>query len=119
WNLRDDSVPWMGPMNDLLRRPGDVVSESRNAANDEITGHPSFTDVKRAEFANPLPYDTEQLVLWVRSTSRIAVPPEDERPQVLADVRRLTETHPDLRGHDTFEMPLITVCVRGRVVKPS
>jgi SAM-dependent methyltransferase len=114
WNLRDDSVDWMQPLNRLLRRPGDLVSMSRDLAREEAEGHPHFSGIERREFPNPLPYTPELLGTWARSTSRIAVLPEDEREQVIASIMELTRTHPGLRGRETFELPLVTVCVRAR-----
>jgi SAM-dependent methyltransferase len=114
WNLRDDSVDWMQPLNQLLRRPGDVVSMSRDLAREEAEGHSLFSGIERREFPNPLPYTPELLVTWARSTSRIAVLPDADREQVVADILELTRTHPDLRGRETFELPLVTVCVRAR-----
>jgi hypothetical protein len=116
WNLRDDSVDWMQPLNQLLRRPGDVVSMSRDLAREEAEDHPQFSDIERHEFPNPLPYTPELLVTWARSTSRIAVLDDDDRQQVVSDILDLTRTHPDLRGRESFELPLVTVCVRARRV---
>ena len=114
WNLRDDSVDWMQPLNQLLRRPGDVVSMSRDLAREEAEGHSLFSGIERREFPNPLPYTPELLVTWARSTRRIAVLADADREQVVADILELTRTHPDLRGRETFELPLVTVCVRAR-----
>ena len=114
WNLRDDSVDWMQPLNRVLRRPGDLVSMSRDLAREEAGSHSQFSGIERREFPNPLPYTPELLVTWARSTSRIAVLPEEEREQVAGDILELTRTHPGLRGRDTFELPLVTVCVRAR-----
>jgi SAM-dependent methyltransferase len=113
WNLRDDAVDWMQPLNRVLRRPGDLVSMSRDLAREEAEGHPRFSGAERREFPNPLPYTPELLVTWARSTSRIAVLPADQREQVAADIMELTRTHPGLRGRETFELPLVTVCVRS------
>jgi len=42
----------------------------------------------------------------------------DERDALLAEVRRLTETHPALAGRAEFEMPYVTVCARAALPRP-
>ena len=37
----------------------------------------------------------------------------DERDAVLARLARLTREHPDLRSHQTFTMPLVTIAIRA------
>ena len=49
----------------------------------------------------------------VRSRSYIAILPDNEREELLAQVARLCREHPDLQGRDTFMMPYKTHAVRS------
>jgi hypothetical protein len=38
---------------------------------------------------------------------------DKERAELMAAVRKLARTHPDLAGRETFEIPYLTVAVRS------
>jgi hypothetical protein len=46
----------------------------------------------------------------VASRSAVILLPADERAGLLSEVRRLTETHPDLAGRTGFALPYVTYC---------
>jgi ubiquinone/menaquinone biosynthesis C-methylase UbiE len=111
WNMRDDRVPWVAELTDVLLGAGDALRTSRGLARPFESD--LFTAVERREFPNPVEFDRDRLREWASSTSRIAVLPDGERKRALAGVVRLAEEHPALAGRHTFEMPFVAVVVRG------
>jgi SAM-dependent methyltransferase len=111
WNMRDDRVPWVAELTDVLLGAGDALRTSRGIARPFESD--LFTAVERREFPNPVEFDRDRLREWASSTSRIAVLPDGERKRALAGVVRLAEEHPALAGRHTFEMPFVAVVVRG------
>jgi hypothetical protein len=67
-----------------------------------------FGSLEEAFFDHSQPLDAPGLVERYTSASYIAVLPEAERREVLERVRSLAETHPDLAGRTTFELPYVT-----------
>jgi hypothetical protein len=53
------------------------------------------------------------LVDLVASRSYVITLPREERDAVLADVRRLADTHPDLAGAERFPLPYLAQCFRA------
>jgi SAM-dependent methyltransferase len=112
WNLRDDGVEWVRELSVAIRGAGDVLTESRSIAERPLD-HSAFGAVQRREFPNPVTFDRERLRAWASSTSRIAILDPDDRERALADVVRVADEHPDLRGLAEFPIPFVTVCVRA------
>ena len=52
----------------------------------------------------------------VGTYSSVALSPD--RDDVLAEVRRLVRTHPDLAGRATFELPYLTRVIRSTRAEP-
>lgn len=115
WNLRDDRIGWIRDLTVAMRGAGDVLADAGSVAGRPLES-PAFGPVERREFANPVPFDRERLRDWASSTSRIVVLEPDDRERALADVVRVADEHPDLRGRPAFDMPFVTVCVRARRV---
>ena len=59
--------------------------------------------------------DADGLVDLVGSRSYAILLPPDERAAMLARVRELTRTHPELVGRQHFAMPYVTTCERYRL----
>jgi hypothetical protein len=49
-----------------------------------------------------------------RSRSYFITMDADSQAAVIASLRRLAATHPDLRGRDVFELPYVTRCYRAQ-----
>ncbi len=117
WNVKDESVPWVGELGDILRPyqervPQETSGEWRRsfeAASDR------FGPLREARFPHAQPLDGPGLVERYASASYVAVLPEAERLDVLARIRSLTVEHPDLAGRTEFDLPYVTElhwCVR-------
>ncbi|MEV6343755.1 class I SAM-dependent methyltransferase [Actinoplanes sp. NPDC051851] len=101
WNVRDERADW-------VRRLGGVIA-TETQPRDTTMGAPFGTPV-RAVFEWTHDLERAELLDMVASRSRIILLPADERAAVLAQVRQLTATHPDLLGRDTFALPYVTEC---------
>lgn len=104
WNLRDESVPW-------VRRLGEVIGNQESERQTTV-GAP-FGPVELAEFRWSVTMGPERLIDMVASRSSIILLPAAERAALLNEVRRLIATHPDLVGRTEFAMPYRTECARA------
>lgn len=110
WNVRDDSVPWVGALGARL------TAESRDHEADQGV-------VER--FAAELPADVEehgsrvvqrltpeQVVAGIATRSYVAVMTPDERTTFLDGLRTLLAEHPDTAGRAELDLPYTTHSVR-------
>jgi hypothetical protein len=67
-----------------------------------------FGRLDQLRFPHGQRLDRDGLVERFASVSFIATLPSGERDVVLARIRALAETHPDLAGRDGFELPYLT-----------
>jgi hypothetical protein len=78
-----------------------------------LDGDARFSRPERRDFPNPERFDTERLLALARSTSALATMEPGAREGVLERLAAMTREHPQLRGRETFNMPLVTVAVRS------
>ncbi|MCO7220878.1 class I SAM-dependent methyltransferase [Klenkia sp. PcliD-1-E] len=110
WNVRDESVPWVGA---LGRR---LTAETRDHEADQGVV---------ARFAEQLPADVaehgsryvqrltpEQVVAGIATRSYVAIMDDQERTAFLADLRALLAEHPDTAGRTELELPYAVHAVR-------
>jgi SAM-dependent methyltransferase len=103
WNVRDESVPWVKELSQLLDRR-DTLAHREGRKN----FGPLFAAPEQTEFSHRVEYTAETLVSLARSRSRYLVATEHEQREIIAAVRALTERLPE-----RFELPYITVAVRA------
>lgn len=109
WNVKDESVPWVGALGDILRPyqarvPQETTGDWRRAF--EATD--LFGPLGESRIPHGQPLDGPGLVERYASASYIAILPEDERRDVLRRIGELTERHPDLAGRASFDLPYVT-----------
>ena len=104
WNLRDESVPW-------VRRLGEIIG-NQESERSTIVG-PPFGPVEVEHFRWTATLGPERLIDLVASRSAVILLPAAERAALLNEVRRLAATHPDLVGRTEFELPYVTECARA------
>jgi SAM-dependent methyltransferase len=109
WNIKDETVPWVRELGDILRPyqdrvPQEITGDWRGAF--EAGG--LFGPIQEARFPHAQPLDAPGLVERYASASYVAILPEPERRDVLARIRSLAETHPDLTGRAAFDLPYVT-----------
>jgi SAM-dependent methyltransferase len=109
WNVKDESVPWVGGLADILRPYQErVPQETTGEWRRPFRGSELFTPLREARFPHAQRLDAEGLVERYASASYVAMLPEGQRREVLERIRRLGETHPDIAGRDEFELPYVT-----------
>jgi SAM-dependent methyltransferase len=84
WNDRDESVPWVRQVWDLFSGESE-----RMVGEQPFTATGALSAPERAEFAHTQSLDADLLVDLVASRSTLITMPEDERVEVLQQVRAL------------------------------
>lgn len=102
WNNRDESTPWVRAVWDLFAREPERVPGQRPF---EATGELSAPEL--AEFAHAQSLDADLLVDLVASRSILITMPEDERVEVLQQVRALAP------ADEPFALPYVTEAWRS------
>jgi SAM-dependent methyltransferase len=110
WNVRDKSVDWVA---ELARIAGRDNSAATRAS---LDGSPYFLPFESRSFRMTQALDRDSLIAHVRSRSAVASLPEPKQAGVIAKVLTLSDTHPDLAGRDTFELPYVTEAYRAEVI---
>jgi SAM-dependent methyltransferase len=115
WNVRDESVPWVHELTDLVEehtggRPYDDHREHR--WEDVIAASGRFGPVSVDAYPNAVPTTVDGVLDRLRSTSFVAALSDGPRDELLAAAARLLATHTELVG--TFEYPHDTVLFRCR-----
>ena len=105
WNVRDDRLPWMRRLSELIEAEGldEEVWPSEIGT--------AFAPLERATFAFEQPIDRQLLLDLVASRSQTVVMPEDERIELLAAVSALYDE--EAAGGSPVVMPYRTECFRA------
>jgi SAM-dependent methyltransferase len=118
WNIRDRRVDWVRRFGDLLvdgpdaERPYDSYYDVDYPALVAAAG--GFDPVELWSHGWAQPCDEDLLVARAESVSVVGSLPPEDKQRVLARVRDLARTHPDLAGRDGFPFPYITRVYRCR-----
>lgn len=110
WNIRDDSHDWVAELSRVMHRHGDDDNDDPHP----LVG-PPFGPLERHNVAWRYRLAPEALLDMVSSRSYVITLPPDDRAAVLADVRHLLASHPDLAGRDEIELPYVTECFRAQL----
>ncbi len=112
WNYRDERVPWVRRLSDLIgREPQD---DDVDAA---LAGRTDFEAPERATYRFWQDLDEEGLVDLVASRSYVVAMDAAERARVLAGVRELYASYG--RGPHGMRLPYTTQCYRSRLMQGS
>jgi SAM-dependent methyltransferase len=107
WNIRDDRVPWMGAMSDLIEGE-DSMRASRVDALAEIRAvHP---EVEHADFSHVVAMTPEEIVRLSATFSYVRL--RSDSASVYAALRDLLATHPDTAGLAHIDVPYVTATYR-------
>jgi SAM-dependent methyltransferase len=108
WNLRDERVPWVARLSDLVDGTG------RHRDGEDIDGFGDrFGPVEHARFAFVRMFTTDLLVDLVKSRSYFITANPDEQARIERAVRDLVAGDPELAGRDEFAMPYVTDAYRA------
>jgi SAM-dependent methyltransferase len=122
WNLRDDSVEWVGQLSDIIGSEGAMaatigpVDEMMADIERKLRHGEAFDGIEERTFEHGQTLTEEGLVRLVRPRSYIAVLPDVEKTPILSAVRALCRQHPQLRGREILFLPYKTRTFRARVV---
>jgi SAM-dependent methyltransferase len=116
WNARDRSIPWVDAVWSIMDRVEKKAPwrDHENWRDSALREMPGFGPMETAEFQHRQPMTADGVVQRVASVSHVAVLPEGERDAVLAEVREILRSHPDVVGRDQLELPYRTDCLLFR-----
>jgi SAM-dependent methyltransferase len=108
WNRRDESVGWMRRLSKVMgSSDADLIDM------DEVSIGAPFGPTETFDVAWRRPMDLDLLLEMIRSRSYFITAEQDRREEILAGVRALFESDPELSREDSFEMPYRTYCFRA------
>ena len=109
WNSRDERIPWVRRMGDLLGRQDLDTSSAQHLVHSDLFGFMEETSFKHWQEVN-----RESILDLARSRSSYLVMDEAEQEQHLAEVRAFYADYG--RGMDGMQIPYVTRCYRAVVV---
>ncbi len=112
WSLRDDGEDWVKTMEKVVELPD---SYKWFRTNDVPTLAAPFGTMQLREFRYTQTSTADDLVGLVGTFSHVAL--SDRRAEIEEGIRALTQSHPDLVGKQTFEVPY--VCKVFTATKPA
>lgn len=99
WNIRDDTVEWLGALTRLIDSQAGSGHRYRYGAwRESFSSSALFGPLQTVTFQTEQRVDTDGVVDRVASISYIAALPAPERERVAHRVRDLLAHHPDTRG---------------------
>ncbi|GAA3845231.1 methyltransferase domain-containing protein [[Pseudomonas] carboxydohydrogena] len=111
WNRRDESVPWVAQLRDIIAPYQGDTPRFTSKTLSEVFPCDGFGPLHANRFPHPghtgAPEDV--IVNRFRSTSFIAALPPDEEARVVAAIRDLIASTPELAGKDSVTVPYDTV----------
>ena len=108
WNSRDERIPWVRRLGDLLGRQDLDTSSAGHLVQSELFGF-----VEEATFKHWQEVNRETILDLARSRSSFAAMEPDEREHNLARVRAFYDDYG--RGMDGMQIPYVTRCYRAAV----
>jgi SAM-dependent methyltransferase len=109
WNVRDESVGWVGALTDIISPfEGDAPRFGGGRWRDVFPAE-GFTPLDEARFPNAHSGPPERVIVeHTLSTSFVAALPEPKRREIAAEIRALIASTPDLAGRATVSYPYVT-----------
>jgi SAM-dependent methyltransferase len=109
WNVRDESVPWMKALEDLVEPYAGDAPRYRSGAWRAVFPAEGFEPLPERRAPHPHIGDPEKVIVdRTLSVSFVAALPAEERERIATQVRALIATTPELAGHDTIAFPYET-----------
>lgn len=108
WNIRDERVPWVAELGQLIHRG---VAQEMHSHNPTV-GAP-FGPIERFEVEWTYRLTRAMLLDLVASRSYVITLPGDQRQAMLDAVGELIDRHAELAGEPEIPMPYVTECFRA------
>ena len=109
WNSRDERIPWVRRMGDILGR-----HESNTSSAQHVVASDLFGFVEEKTFKHWMEVNRESVLDLARSRSSYAVMDADAQQRHLAEVLAFYDDYG--RGMDGMQIPYVTRCYRAAVV---
>lgn len=109
WNSRDERIPWVRRMGDLLGRQDLDTSSAEHLVHSDLFGSMEETSFKHWQEVN-----RETIIDLARSRSSFAMMDDDAQADHLEQVRAFYADYG--RGMDGMQIPYVTRCFRAVVV---
>ena len=109
WNSRDERIPWVRKMGDLLGRQDLDTSSAEHLVQSDLFGFMEETSFKHWQEVN-----RETVIDLARSRSSFAMMDDAEQEQHLEQVRAFYADYG--RGMDGMQIPYVTRCYRAVVI---
>lgn len=101
WNLHDDRVSWVAELNRLTGSGAAITAFS------DPSDLPGFGPGIRVDVPWRHPLRKAELIDLARTWSSVSTRPASEQEQILDDLKRMLETHPQLSADDVVELPYV------------
>jgi SAM-dependent methyltransferase len=109
WNVRDERVPWVARLTDIIEPHGDDTPRYKLGWRDVFPAE-GFTPLVEKEFAHSHTGSPEQVIVArMLSISFVAVLPLDRQDAVAAQIRALIAATPELAGKPRVTFPYRTM----------
>ncbi len=110
-NRRDSSVAWVRALSDYMKTVSSDDPHHERPPSRLAPAH--FGPPEQRAFRYNQPMTADRLAELVSSRSYVIAMEPEQREQVKAHVRELARTHPDLRGHEHFQLPYLSTVDRS------
>ena len=110
WNDRDESVAWVNEYTEIIE--GDRGQQDHGPDIVPAFGN-LFGPVESAQFRHSGSHTPDSLVALLQSRSYFLTASAQRQASLVARVRALAASHPDLAGRDEFDLPYVTLVFRA------
>ncbi|MEU7754537.1 class I SAM-dependent methyltransferase [Micromonospora sp. NPDC049171] len=110
WNIRDDSVDWVAE----LGRIAHLDDKSAGLVERNTDFGPAFGAIEAREFVHRTTLTPDEVLGMVRTRSYWLTASGEDQQRVERELTELLDTHPDLAGRETVELPYRTLVLRAR-----
>jgi MOSC domain-containing protein YiiM/SAM-dependent methyltransferase len=109
WNLRDESVPWVRRLGDLIEAAtGGEAPNTQRGWRERVDRCGLFEPLETATFRHVQRLTVDGVLDRVVSVSTVAAAEPSVRDGLVAEVRALLATDPDTAGRTEFDLPYNT-----------
>jgi SAM-dependent methyltransferase len=115
WNHRDDREPWVAELSRITHDTPDNRGNFDPEPMAALELNELFGPVERKEFTHREPRTAQSLVAMISTRSYFLTASPQRQAEIAAGVRELAETHPDLAGRESFDVPYRVIVFRARV----
>jgi len=110
WNVRDASSEWVQKLNAIFDRYEGDTPRYANRTWAQVFPFSGFGPMRATQFRHGHTGAANDVIInRVLSTSFIAELPVELKSKIVAEVRALIDTTPELTGHDIVTMPYVTI----------